>query len=522
MMMKRRWLIYSLIFTIGFLYYLYLQRAHPLIGEEFILFLQGERVLRGEVPYRDFFQFITPGSIYLSALLFKLFGIKLTVMKIFVALTGGIILTLTYSLSRKIINNSMLSLFPPFAVLFYSIPHVPLFYHHWLSEIFVLLTILSGLIYIERKSKNALFLAGMNAGLVFFFLQHKGILIFSALVLFLFLDSLFNKKSMKPLLLAITGFFIPLILLLIYLYLHNAAGKFLYNCFYWVITSYSPFNSLPEYLYFEKMTLTHYLQREGIISALLKTRHYLFVGYLPVFVLLYGIIELYKYFSRNILYILVSSFFLYFSALQRPDFINILYVSQPFFVLLGCYLQNFFDKKKKIITVSGYFILSLLILNTLYGCLISIRNASAYKYHLKTHRGIIYFRSMEEMKPYSEVFSILDGELRDRRVFVYNWSTFLYFLSGKENYTSYDSFLPGYNTPEQMDELIGEIKNGKIEYIIYDALDLWIQKNGEKSLYPMGSKKIQRDNELNVYIRSHYEIFRELEYYTIYKLKDLS
>ncbi len=519
--MKGKRLISPLIFTLGSLYYLYLQRAHPLIGEEFMLFLQGERVLEGEIPYRDFFQFITPGSIYLSALLFKLIGTKLTVIKVSIALIGGIILTITYFLSRKIISNSLLCLLPPLFVLFYSIPHAPLFYHHWLSEIFVLLTILSGLIYIEKNSKNALLFAGINSGLAFLFLQHKGVLIFSALTFFLLLDSgLINKKSIKtPLLPAIAGFIIPLISLFLYLYLHNAIGKFFYDCFYWVITSYSPFNSLPEYLYFEKMTFAHYLQTEGKLSAFFKTRHYIFIGYLPVFILIYGIIELFKNFNRNILYLFLSSLFLFLSVLQRPDFINILYVSQPFFILLVYYLQIFFDKKK-IVTAAGYLILSLLTLNTIYGCLTSIRNISAYRYQMETPRGTIYFRSMDEMKPYSEVFSILDGELKDKKVFVYNWSTFLYFLSGKRNYTSYDSFLPGYNTLEQMDELINEIKDRKIEYIIYDALDSWIQENAERSLYPMGSKKIQLDNKLNDYIKSNYEIFKRLNDYKIYKLKD--
>jgi hypothetical protein len=37
------------------------------------IILQGaERILRGQVPYRDFFSFFTPGSYYLLALLFKI------------------------------------------------------------------------------------------------------------------------------------------------------------------------------------------------------------------------------------------------------------------------------------------------------------------------------------------------------------------------------------------------------------------------------------------------------------------
>lgn len=516
--MNHKWIIPSVLTLATFAFYLYSQRAHPLIGEEFMLFIQGERIINGEVPYRDFFQFITPGSIYIAGLLFKIFGIKLSVMKVYIALTGSVIVMLTYLLSIKIIANRYLSLLPVFLVIFYSIPQAPLFYHHWNAEVFILFTALFALCYIKEGSWLKLFISGACAGLAFLFLQHKGILILSALIIFLFIDALINKKSSgTSLVVTFSGFLLPLIPFFIYLFLNGATGRFLYNCFYWVVDSYSPFNSLPEYLYFEKRTFFHYLQTEGVIPALIKTRHYLFIGYLPIFILIYGIIELIKNFNKNILYIYLSSLFLFLSVLQRPDFINIIYVCQIHFILLGYYMQKFFDKNS-IKSLAGYLILGLLMFNILYGCLTSIRNISALKYPLKTERGIIYFRSMNEMKEYSEIFSLLEGELKNKRIFVYNWSTFLYFLTGKKNYTSYDSFLPAYNTEEQMQELIDELKNEKIDYIIYDQLDLWLKINGENSLYPYGSKKIELNNELNKYINSHYSKIREAGEFIILKL----
>src|SRR3982751_6312534 len=48
-------------------------------GDEGIILQGAQRVADGQVLYRDFFSFYTPGSYYLVALLFKLFGSSMLV-----------------------------------------------------------------------------------------------------------------------------------------------------------------------------------------------------------------------------------------------------------------------------------------------------------------------------------------------------------------------------------------------------------------------------------------------------------
>src|SRR6185312_9484979 len=67
-------LLPTLIFGVSLLY-LCLFRHYSAVDPDEGIVLQGaERILRGEVPYRDFFSFYTPGSFYLVAGLFKIFG----------------------------------------------------------------------------------------------------------------------------------------------------------------------------------------------------------------------------------------------------------------------------------------------------------------------------------------------------------------------------------------------------------------------------------------------------------------
>src|SRR2546423_11984349 len=71
-------------------------------GSDEGIVLQGSaRILRGEIPYRDFFSFYTPGSYYLVALLFKVFGDSLVVARVSLAVAGAVCSVITYVLARR-------------------------------------------------------------------------------------------------------------------------------------------------------------------------------------------------------------------------------------------------------------------------------------------------------------------------------------------------------------------------------------------------------------------------------------
>src|SRR6185312_10215204 len=87
------------IFIISLLY-LFLFRRHSGIDPDEGIVLQGaDRILRGEVPYRDFFSFYTPGSFYLLATLFKIFGNSFAVARTSIAVVGAGCSVITYLLS---------------------------------------------------------------------------------------------------------------------------------------------------------------------------------------------------------------------------------------------------------------------------------------------------------------------------------------------------------------------------------------------------------------------------------------
>src|SRR5215469_17142678 len=88
--------------------YLYLFRHYSTLEPDEGIVLRGaERILAGQIPYRDFFTFYTPGTLYLVAGLFRVFGDSFAVARISLAITGAICSVVTYALARRVCSRGM-------------------------------------------------------------------------------------------------------------------------------------------------------------------------------------------------------------------------------------------------------------------------------------------------------------------------------------------------------------------------------------------------------------------------------
>src|SRR6266567_6251459 len=87
-----------LVFVMSLAYLSIFRHYTSLEPDEGIVLQGAERILRGEVPYRDFFSFYTPGSFYLIALLFRVFGDSFAVARTSLAFAGAGCAVITYVL----------------------------------------------------------------------------------------------------------------------------------------------------------------------------------------------------------------------------------------------------------------------------------------------------------------------------------------------------------------------------------------------------------------------------------------
>ena len=86
-----KWIIPLAVFFCCLAYLCIPLRYSTLEPDEGIVLQGAERVLHGQVPYRDFFTFYTPGSFYFLALWLRIFGDSFAVARASIAIVGAIL-----------------------------------------------------------------------------------------------------------------------------------------------------------------------------------------------------------------------------------------------------------------------------------------------------------------------------------------------------------------------------------------------------------------------------------------------
>ena len=141
------------------------------IGSNGVFFDQAARVLAGQVMYRDFFEFVGPGVVYLHALVFLVAGPTLRALTTAMVLQGALLAALVHALSARVCGPGW-RLLPPaaFVVLVYA-PYV-LGDHKWPA----LVCALAGLAVLSAAPRTAVttFAGGCLVGAAGVFTQDLG------------------------------------------------------------------------------------------------------------------------------------------------------------------------------------------------------------------------------------------------------------------------------------------------------------------------------------------------------------
>jgi hypothetical protein len=155
------------------------------IGDTLYYVCDGKRMYEGEAIYRDFFQFLTPGTSAVYFFLFRIFGLRLWVPSLSVLVLGLALAGLTVAISRKIMGPSLALL--PSAIFLAGIYKNQLHpIHHWYS---LLATMAAIVTLMERRSPVRIAAAGGFCGLAACFTQTRGVAVAVAIGVFLWWES---------------------------------------------------------------------------------------------------------------------------------------------------------------------------------------------------------------------------------------------------------------------------------------------------------------------------------------------
>ncbi len=101
-------------------------------ADESYLLYGAKRILQGQALYRDFFDFLTPGSFYLYALAYAAGGTNITTARLVTASLNALAVTCTYFLALRV-GSAAEALVAGALVVTICVPVWNMASHHWIA-----------------------------------------------------------------------------------------------------------------------------------------------------------------------------------------------------------------------------------------------------------------------------------------------------------------------------------------------------------------------------------------------------
>lgn len=459
---------------LAILYYL------PFVNKGLITFDEGyiihfaERISQGQVPYYDFFIQYTPGFFYVLAFCFKIFGSSILVGRVVtVVIAAGIVFLTLFLLDEMRVNSFRFKITAVIILISFGFPLLNIPIVVWPC---ILLTVAVMLLFVKWSNSSFLQLRyaiylGILLAVILFMKQNLG---FAYLALFniLIILSHFKSRAIKfKSIIIINCVFIFLSVPWIYYF-------FLQNEF---LPTFLEFNKLFFAIYpFSYPPLSYLLQPLGLFKLL--------PYYLPIlFLLLLCYAYIFKKWGKT--YIFISILPLAGFAITIIPASDLLHV-YPFLGLILVMFLVFLQSVKLRIRMAYLFLIALTVLSGFYLTL----NREQYRYGLpyrfdtapldlpKT-KGIII--DPTGAKQYTLLNQYIASHTKkEDYIFVYPFSPMLYFIFDRQNPTRYANTLPGYLTQNEEKQIIENIKNKKVSFVIVSGeykfptlLSKWIQQH---------------------------------------------
>lgn len=448
-MFLRKNLTNIILIALAILYYLvFINKGIVLYDEGYFAHI-AERIVGGEVPYKDFFIQFTPGYFYLLVLFYKLFGVSVLTGRVLTILICLGIAYLSLKLLDKFKIKFKLKLIAFLGVISFGFPLINnISLLAWPS---VFLTLLSVIFFINKKYS----FLGIILSLLLFTKQNLGIYFFILTNVFIIITS--SKEKLKNIFL-INGSFLMLTLIWFsyFFLILNGLDKFF---------ELLKFNSRYLSVYhFSYPPLSFIAQPTGIFKLL--------PYYTPI---IFGLIVIKEIFNKkkniDILYLSTVSLVGFFGTVYPTS--DLLHV-YPFFGLLIISSVIFFEK----IILSQ---LARSVVLVFIGFLIGIGfYLTLFKEYYRYQPRYLYQKTKLELPKAQNIYIdqplaldlttlnlfLLMNTKRNDYMLSYPFSPMLYFIFDRKNPTRYANYYPGYLTKGQEEGVIKNIRDKKVRFII--------------------------------------------------------
>lgn len=508
----------------SFIFLLYMMRYGIFPYDDGVLLYGAERILAGNIPYRDFYLVYTPGNLYLLALVFKIFGPSIMIERILNTIVSLFILITTYLITRKLTKNFYALIFAIFLTTFciwldssYANQNIPL-----------LFSLLSGLCFINymiKEEKRYLIFSGLLIGVTALFRHDFGLYTFIAVTITLLAfeyhknsdtcSDLFTKikDAVKNWLVLLGSILIitipPMIYFLMMVPVHDL---------------YTAFIVFPTKIY------TIYVQHSFPMPTNI---FYLITIYFPIFILIITLLWLLfkiKYRGINqkewiIIFLLLLGLVFLNSFRLLPYYPHMYLTMITSIILLSFLLSEYVridriisrfkhaekhDQNRNIIFTS--FIILIIVVVCLFSIHIFYQTVNDNPLPLDTAKGsgIFIHSSLNDLK--ETVNYVQENIPPSEKIFIASYSQdkiigntpIFYFLTDRNSATKYSEIIDGVvNTPTVQNEIIDELKKNNVKFVI---------------LYESPQDESIGAMDLVQYIKSYYKPVKTIGYYIVYKL----
>jgi dolichyl-phosphate-mannose-protein mannosyltransferase len=465
------------IFGLSFLYLCLLRRATWIDLDEGIILQGAQRILDGQVLYRDFFSFFTPGSYYLLALVFRVFGDSYVVAHTLLAVVGAAFSPITYALSRRVCGRQA-SLLVTGLMTITALPLRFVVLHNWDSTLGACLTLYCAVRLLETCSTRWAFAAASFASITVLFEQSKGAgLLLGLGVGFLIIalygqePNVFNRRHLTAIALGLAW---PLLITFAYFGSQHAFGAMLRSWF-WPLQHYSTANRVP-YGYGNLPEETQYqLFHTGswamrlVIRLVFAPRFW--IPYLPLF----GVALLLRLALQNRRGIQVNAHWSYYVLVSavisgllptviavRADYIHFFFLQPIFFLLIawlldGKQIRSSFIRRQA--PAVGFFLCISLLAMGAQGFIFQAPSREK----VLTRRGLVAMGTKDMVVDYIQAH-VPPGE----SILFYPYMATYYYLTKTYSPTRFEFSQPGMHTYEQMQVMLAEFSAHPTRFVVYE------------------------------------------------------
>lgn len=475
------------VFTASLLFLLFYYRLPLSNADEGIIATGAERILRGQVPYRDFFSELAPASFYFQAWIFQVTGINVSSLRLTAWLLGGVLSLLIYLLGRRFLRGTD-AFVPPLIFAMICYPYTYRVSHHSWGSLFLYICVLclsrSAFRFPNESTfrlKACVFCAGASAAVTLLAMQPKGAWAVAMGVAFLVLLEGFPagntlsaglRKGLVWNLWFILGVAAVIGPVLLYFMLEGALGSWAKDNVIFLFANYRPYLDVPQ------------ASPWGIISHLARLAlhqpsvHLVLniIGYLFFLLVAPGIAFGYVFwrvfpaqFRAEPQAGLLLLFFLqglgaYFSELHAPDDFHLMSAAPLMLILLvytvRCALNRSWPLRRplRVLAWAGLMLM----------CFTGLRKAAntlEINTPVQTRRGTIHVMAEDAPELQQVVNTIQDKVPSGGETFLFPYHAELYFLTSTHNPTRYDVLLADFHSLRQIDEAISTLETKRPAYI---------------------------------------------------------